>query len=74
MNLARLLEELPGGCFSNWRILSAAADPWTVGEAAKAGVVGYILKDQRVNEISETLHLIGAGNAVFSAPGCSCGE
>lgn len=47
-------------------ILSAAADPWTVREAAKAGVVGYILKDQRVSEISETLDLIGAGNAVFS--------
>lgn len=47
-------------------ILSAAADPWTAGEAAKAGVAGYILKDQRVSEISETLDLIGAGNAVFS--------
>lgn len=47
-------------------ILSAAADPCTLNEAAKAGVAGYILKDQRVSEISETLDLIGAGNAVFS--------
>ena len=47
-------------------ILSAAADPWTVREATKAGVVGYILKDQRVSEISEMLRLIGEGNVVFS--------
>jgi two-component system nitrate/nitrite response regulator NarL len=47
-------------------MLAATADPQTVGEAAKAGVAGYILKDQSVSEISETLDLIGEGKAVFS--------
>lgn len=45
-------------------MLSAAADPQTVGEAAELGVAGYILKDQSVNEISQTLEMIAAGKAV----------
>lgn len=56
-------------------VLSGATDSQTVGEAAEAGVAGFISKDQSVSEISETLGLIAAGGTVFnvglrrSAPG-----
>lgn len=46
-------------------ILSGIADPQTVGEAAKVGVAGYILKDQRVREICWALDMIAAGRTVF---------
>jgi DNA-binding NarL/FixJ family response regulator len=45
-------------------MLSAAADPQTVGEAAEAGVAGYVLTDQSVSEISQTLEMIAVGKAV----------
>jgi two-component system nitrate/nitrite response regulator NarL len=45
-------------------VLSASADPQTVGEASEVGVAGYILKDQSVSEISQTLEMIRVGKAV----------
>jgi two-component system nitrate/nitrite response regulator NarL len=47
-------------------VLAGAADPHTVGEAAKVGVAGFILKDQTVSQIAKTLEMIAAGKAVFS--------
>jgi len=47
-------------------VLTAAADPQTVGEAARVGVAGFILKDRTVSEISEILEMIAVGKAVFS--------
>jgi len=47
-------------------VLSGAADPQTVDEAAKAGVAGYITKDQRVSEISGALEMIAVGMTVFN--------
>jgi len=45
-------------------LLSGTADSRTVSEAAKLGVAGYLLKDQSVSEISQTLDMIAAGQAV----------
>jgi two-component system nitrate/nitrite response regulator NarL len=45
-------------------LFSGAADSRTVSEAAKLGVAGYLLKDQSVSEISQTLEMIALGQAV----------
>jgi two-component system, NarL family, nitrate/nitrite response regulator NarL len=45
-------------------MLSGAADPQTVSEAAELGVAGYILKDSSVSEISQTLEKIAIGQVV----------
>jgi two-component system, NarL family, nitrate/nitrite response regulator NarL len=47
-------------------VLSGVADPQTVDAAAKAGVAGYIAKDQSVSEISRALEMIAAGRTVIS--------